>query len=282
MKQITLELDLSEWGDFYRSDFGAKLQQAHKMFPHVVVFEGYNNEIYSRYCWQKFGNRHGVCEEEVSSSPGCPLVILERKKNNGRNVFVGKHEHEGRWTSIWLGHTEYMTQAYFFAIEADLNNFLAFHLIAGDPLTEPQGNSCNIGKQTTFERFLIENYGEYDNEDEQQQIHGMFPYVVVFQGLYLEHDFLSCHCWQKFGNKHGVCNEDVSSHSGCSLAIDWKKNGRNTILEPHSHEGKWTTLWLAKTDYDYGFQEYCFAKEADLNIFLNFAWTADPEGVWPV
>jgi hypothetical protein len=33
----------------------------------------------------------------------------------------------------------------------------------------------------------------------------------------------------------------------------------------------WTLVWLGKTDYDYGFTEYCFLNEADRDAFLAVA-----------
>ena len=44
----------------------------------------------------------------------------------------------------------------------------------------------------------------------------------------------------------------------------------------HSHSGAWTDHWFLKTDYDFGFNEWYFARQADYDLFLqnvaNFNW----------
>ncbi len=39
--------------------------------------------------------------------------------------------------------------------------------------------------------------------------------------------------------------------------------------EVHSHVGKWTWHWWAKTDYDFGFNEWYFAESADRELFIS-------------
>jgi hypothetical protein len=40
-------------------------------------------------------------------------------------------------------------------------------------------------------------------------------------------------------------------------------------LEPHSHEGTWTIFWLTKTGYDYGFGDFCFSSEEQMQVFIK-------------
>jgi hypothetical protein len=42
----------------------------------------------------------------------------------------------------------------------------------------------------------------------------------------------------------------------------------------HSHKGRWKTVWLRKTGYDYGYQDYCF-KNAEDAMFFKIFWDED-------
>lgn len=44
----------------------------------------------------------------------------------------------------------------------------------------------------------------------------------------------------------------------------------------HSHKGIWTTIFLVKTGYDYGYQDFCFKNEEDA-IYFKLMW--DEENV---
>ena len=39
----------------------------------------------------------------------------------------------------------------------------------------------------------------------------------------------------------------------------------------HSHKGTWTTLYLCKTGYDYGYQDFCFKNEEDA-VYFKLIW----------
>jgi hypothetical protein len=58
--------------------------------------------------------------------------------------------------------------------------------------------------------------------------------------------------------------------------VTWERK-RYANPGEHSHEGRWTFLWLGKTDYDFGYGKYCFADEADCFTFLaafsTFTWS---------
>jgi hypothetical protein len=85
-----------------------------------------------------------------------------------------------------------------------------------------------------------------------------FPYSIILQLAYPQLDFADRWCWQQFGPMHGECWQHTSEYPACSMT------GR------HTHEGKWTTYWLAKVDYDFGFNEWLFIEEADRDKFLAF------------
>jgi hypothetical protein len=86
-----------------------------------------------------------------------------------------------------------------------------------------------------------------------------FPHSVLLQLSYPELDYANRWCWQQFGPAHGDCLEQAGSeYPACDLPI------------AHSHEGKWLTYWLAKTEYNFGFNEWCFARQEDRDRFLEF------------
>jgi hypothetical protein len=85
-----------------------------------------------------------------------------------------------------------------------------------------------------------------------------FPYSVVLQVSFPELDYANRWCWQQFGPAHGECLESYSQYPSCDLQT------------AHTHDGTWLTHWLAKTDYDFGFSEWCFAQQESRDRFLAF------------
>lgn len=125
-----------------------------------------------------------------------------------------------------------------------------------------------------------------DKARNRQEVLLKFPYSVVLQGVYPEHDFVDRWCWQNFGPRNGPCTDGVhSEYTGCPIVLateyvskySWKdKDGKEHSgeeicyrdVERHSHEGTWQSIWLIKTGYDYGLGEYCFSSEEDRDRFL--------------
>ena len=85
-----------------------------------------------------------------------------------------------------------------------------------------------------------------------------FPYCVLLQVAFAELDFANRWCWQQFGPAHGECLQASSEYPACA------------VRTPHSHEGRWLTDWLAKTDYNFGFNEWYFAQQTDRDRFAEF------------
>jgi hypothetical protein len=83
-----------------------------------------------------------------------------------------------------------------------------------------------------------------------------FPHFVMLQVAFPELDYANRWCWQQFGPSDGECTQRYSEYRVCALA------------EPHSHVGTWTWHWFVKTDYDFGFNEWYFAEQADRERFL--------------
>lgn len=83
-----------------------------------------------------------------------------------------------------------------------------------------------------------------------------FPYSVMLKVSFPELDFANRWCWQHFGPSDGECIQRDAEYRACDRT------------EPHSHVGKWTSYWLEKTDYDFGFNEWYFAEGADRDLFV--------------
>lgn len=126
---------------------------------------------------------------------------------------------------------------------------------------------------SSFEAFLDEVFpaGESGSsaarelEIEERRIRLVaFPYEVVLQLAYPPMDVATRWCWQQFGPADGECYEYSSDYPACHRGSG------------HAHEGKWQTHWLAKTGYDFGFNTWCFANQADQERFLEFV----PDITW--
>lgn len=85
-----------------------------------------------------------------------------------------------------------------------------------------------------------------------------FPHAVLLQVAYPELDYANRWCWQQFGPADGECQDASSEYPSCNHPGQ------------HSHDGKWVTHWLAKTDYDFGYNEWYFAHAEDRERFLEF------------
>lgn len=130
-------------------------------------------------------------------------------------------------------------------------------------------------------------------EQKRQRLLEQFPHVVTVEGAYPEQDFLAQWCWKQFGPKQcEKCSDAGLDYPGCPLVlateyiqtgwyehkgqrIEWQEKAYKPV-EEHGHSGKWTTLWLRKTGYDYGFEDYCFQNPEDRDEFVaSFASVED-------
>ena len=127
---------------------------------------------------------------------------------------------------------------------------------------------------------------QHDIDRERTQLLERFPSSTVLEGHYPEHDYAVRWCWQNISPCHGTCSEWHSEYPACPLVLTTEnvehgtlkdRNGKETPWKrisyanpgEHEHEGVWCSIWLGKTDYDYGFREYCFANEIDREQFLS-------------
>lgn len=108
---------------------------------------------------------------------------------------------------------------------------------------------------SSYEEFLA---SENDHSEEGARAERLtrFPYSVMLQVAYPELDFANRWCWQQFGPAHGECQQFHSENCACD------------IKPKHCHLGVWTEVWFAKTDYDFGFNEWYFREKSHLERFL--------------
>jgi hypothetical protein len=144
----------------------------------------------------------------------------------------------------------------------------------------------------SYERAVDEAELGSEDDDERRQLKAMFPHSVVLEGAYPEHDFATRWCWQNCGECHGECHEMYSEYPGCPLVLATGRieriRGRDVMkyekVAAHLHQGSWTKKWLGKTAYDYGFGEFYFASEADLERFISavptFSWGENYDPAW--
>lgn len=122
-------------------------------------------------------------------------------------------------------------------------------------------------ERVEFEEYLQEVYPDgaagtgqarITEQHERESRLIAFPFTVLLKLSYPELDFASRWCWQQFGPAQGDCQQSSSEYPAC------------LVSGPHSHEGRWVTHWLEKTDYDHGFNEWYFASQADQERFQAF------------
>lgn len=120
--------------------------------------------------------------------------------------------------------------------------------------------------ESSYEEYLNDPHateGESPDDlaaerQERQERLAIFPHSVVLQVAFLEMDYANRWCWQHFGPAHGKCLQSHSDYPACDQR------------DSHSHSGKWVTHWLAKTNYDFGYNEWFFAEKADHDRFIEF------------
>jgi hypothetical protein len=112
----------------------------------------------------------------------------------------------------------------------------------------------------TYDHYLNDEYaGACAADYQEHQLRLLqFPYNVVLRLSYPEMDFANRWSWQKFGPPDGECLDSYSEYPTCSEKMS------------HRHDGKWMSHWLAKTDYNFGYNEWCFELEVDQQRFLEF------------
>jgi hypothetical protein len=102
--------------------------------------------------------------------------------------------------------------------------------------------------------YVTKHYTEHhdwDAQDENERKIALekFPFSLVVEGNYPEADMAIEYCVKNFGDENGT----------------------------------WMKLWYGKTDYDYGFYEFCFKEEQQLISFKSSVddfFVIDTGGNW--
>lgn len=164
-------------------------------------------------------------------------------------------------------------------------------------------------KDKTFEQYM-DYIGEQEEkyqwplkglakiQKERREIWKEFPYVVTVAADHYWIDDVNNICRANFGDMHGQC-----WWRECEFSFDvwYEKNNFDELLDKyeeteeykehankywnmienridhpgeHWHKGVWTTNYLTKTGYDYGYEDFCFKHEVDWLkfIFLNLSF----------
>lgn len=83
-----------------------------------------------------------------------------------------------------------------------------------------------------------------------------FPYAVMLELSFAELDYANRWCWQQFGPPHGECADTQSEYPTCNISTS------------HCHSGTWAHEWFAKTEYNFGFNEWYFSASSQYEKFL--------------
>jgi hypothetical protein len=123
-------------------------------------------------------------------------------------------------------------------------------------------------ERSSFEEYMASDADSAEDREDQaafrDKMLARFPYSVVLKVSFPELDFADRWCWQEFGPRDGECPRSPCEYPVCKRT------------DPHFHTGKWTSNWITKTDYDFGFNEWYFAEPADRDAFVanvdNINW----------
>jgi hypothetical protein len=117
----------------------------------------------------------------------------------------------------------------------------------------------------TFRLSSIESYLAYEGDSpeergaairEREDLLRRFPHSIMLEMAYSELDYAHRWCWQRLGPMDGSCTQKYSEYKACSDETE------------HRHTGKWASHWFAKTDYDFGYNEFYFVERADRDLLL--------------
>ncbi len=133
----------------------------------------------------------------------------------------------------------------------------------------------------TLEDF-IEDYGSPPYSKGIFVCFKLFPHTTLVSWIYQDMDVAEDWCCETFGPPLIIdhIQEDLLRETaeifGSPINIEHIKYETSiTCREKRSTNasGKWATLWLGKTDYDFGYQQFFFKDPADKEAFENFLKT---------
>lgn len=127
-------------------------------------------------------------------------------------------------------------------------------------------------RKNTYEN-CIKEYKSFDSMDnkfisEHNKIIKDMSFSIVTEGLSDELSMAVQWCLDNIGKRKNIIGEDYNFRK----------------LQESTPDGLWTELWYGKTGYDYGFSEFFFKHENDLNNFIlqitNFHVTDSTGNKW--
>ena len=172
-------------------------------------------------------------------------------------------------------------------------------------------SAVNSEKDKTFEQYMEyvgkqkkkyqwPSEGLKNIQQKRKEIWKEFPYVVTVAGDHYWIEDVADICRANFGARHGRCYwgkcefsfnvwydknkfdeelDKIEKHQNKTSRVlsdaYWKMiEARIDKPGEHWHKGVWTTNYLAKTGYDYGYDDFCFKHEIDWLkfIFLNISF----------
>ena len=180
--------------------------------------------------------------------------------------FITKHKRRTKRSNQAAGRTDFEIEGFW-----PLPTYLGRSSSQPQPPNE-QSVVSNLGMQSMMHQTVvlsdIDDYLRCENDAEELELRNQrlsrFPHPVMLQVSYAELDFINRWCWLRFGPRCGDCTQRDSEYRVCEAG------------HPHSHDGVWTDHWFAKTEYNYGFNEWYFANRLDYDAFLenvpSFNW----------
>ncbi len=166
-----------------------------------------------------------------------------------------------------------------------MESFKPIHLTTFEEMKTKKINWCERTNRAVELERLHQSFAL--TEEQRVLLRASFPFAVVLEGATTEHDFVERWCWQSFGPPTRLqCHDDSSEYPGCPLVLAteeimvssyFDKEGKKQEhtyktyqeVEAHAHDGVWTTKYLGKSGYDYGYNEYYFQNEQDYKKFVE-------------
>ena len=136
----------------------------------------------------------------------------------------------------------------------------------------------NLEKKEDIYHWPLKDYKDKNGELIRQKVHERFPFVVTCEGDYYENEEIKSWLWRKIGPRDGQCEEEYYPPDlvNCPIFKEaeedcdgfWKTK-EGDLVPVHNHQGIWTTCWLTKTGYDYGFVDFCFLHEEHMQMLVE-------------
>ncbi len=160
-----------------------------------------------------------------------------------------------------------------------------------------------IGTQKKKYQWPLEGLKKIQKE--RREVWKEFPYVITVAADHYQVDEVTNICRENFGDRHGQCwwteceysfdvwyeenkfndkldkIEKLDKGQGLTKAAKVLSDEYWEMIEErvdkpgeHWHKGVWTTNYLTKTGYDYGYDDFCFKNEVDWLkfLFLNISF----------